>query len=112
MALAIHADDSKIDPAISCSDCEAVCCRLTVVIADGDQVAEHLTTHSANGIKVMAHGEDGWCVALDRVNRCCSIYNDRPDVCRRFAMGGGYCRLEREIFATDAVAGRIPLRLV
>ena len=112
MALAIHEDDSKIDPNISCTKCEAVCCRLTVVIADSDRVAEHLTTHSENGIKIMAHGEDGWCVALDRVNRNCGIYTTRPDVCRRFAMGAGYCRLERENFADAIAAGKIPLRLV
>ena len=112
MALAIHPDDSRIDPRISCADCEAVCCRLTVVLADSDQVAAHMTTHSENGIRVMAHGEDGWCVALDRVNRNCGIYATRPAVCRRFAMGGGYCRFERENFAEAIAAGRIPLRLI
>ena len=26
----------------------------------------------------------------------CTIYEDRPGVCRKFAMGGPYCRDERD----------------
>jgi uncharacterized protein len=107
MALHIHPDDSKIDPTVSCSDCEAVCCRLTVVLGADDRVADNLVAHGENGVDTMAHGEDGWCIALDRVNKCCSIYDQRPAVCRKFAMGGGYCRLERENF----LIARIPLRV-
>ncbi|MGB0132300.1 YkgJ family cysteine cluster protein [Dokdonella sp.] len=107
MAFDIHPDDTKIDPRVSCSDCEAVCCRLTVVLDAKDEIAEHLIVRGANGVNVMAHAEDGWCIALDRANKCCSIYAQRPLVCRRFAMGGGYCRFEREKFA----AAQIPLRV-
>jgi Fe-S-cluster containining protein len=107
MAFQIHPDDSKLDPTVSCARCEAVCCRLTVVLDARDEVAESLVVRHANGTAVIAHAEDGWCVALDRVNKCCSIYANRPLVCRKFAMGGGYCRLEREKFG----ASKIPLRV-
>jgi len=107
MALRIHPDDSKIDPTVSCSNCEAVCCRLTVVIDDSDQVAEHLIVRGENGVDTMAHGKDGWCIALDRRNKCCSIYSSRPSVCRKFAMGGGYCRFEREKFAHAGLSLRV-----
>lgn len=107
MALNIHPDDSKIDPSVSCSNCEAVCCRLTVVLNESDQIPEHLVAHGENGIETMAHGADGWCIALDRTTMSCSIYAQRPAVCRRFVMGAGYCRLEREKFA----AVGIPLRV-
>lgn len=103
MAIDIHPDDSKIDPNVSCSRCEAVCCRLTVVLSEKDQIEEHLIARGDNGVDTMAHGADGWCVALDRVEKCCSIYAHRPEVCRRFAMGGGYCRLEREKFARSDI---------
>ncbi len=109
MALDIQPDDSKIDPDVSCTRCEAVCCRLTVVLADGDQVAAELVVRDANGIEMMARGDDGWCVALDRATRRCSIYETRPATCRRFVMGGGYCRLVRTTFAEARDAGRIPL---
>ena len=51
---------------------------------------------------------DGWCVALDRATMSCGIYAERPTTCRKFAMGGGYCRFEREKFERD-FAARIPL---
>ncbi|HPN79457.1 YkgJ family cysteine cluster protein [Dokdonella sp.] len=107
MALGIHLDDSKIDPNVSCSSCEAVCCRLTVVLEASDEVPEHLVAHGENGVDTMAHDKDGWCSALDRSRQCCSIYGQRPSVCRRFAMGGGYCRLEREIFARGGLTLRV-----
>jgi Fe-S-cluster containining protein len=55
----------------------------------------------------MAHGADGWCIALDRARMCCGIYAARPAICRKFAMGGAYCRDERERYADAA-----PLRAV
>lgn len=47
----------------------------------------------------MAHAEDGWCVALDRTRMNCGIYENRPAVCRRFFMGGPYCRAIRSDYA-------------
>lgn len=79
-----------------CSRCDAVCCRLTVVLQEGDRIASHLTTHTEAGLHVMARDEDGWCVALDSVHMRCSIYEHRPAVCRRFEMGGPYCLAIRE----------------
>jgi Fe-S-cluster containining protein len=79
-------------PAVHCSDCDAVCCRLTVVLLPGDDVPLHLTTVSDAGLEVMARGEDGWCVALESATHRCSIYETRPQICRKFAMAGPYCR--------------------
>jgi len=76
---------------VRCDACDAVCCQLTVVLFPEDNVAGHLTTVTDSGTHVMAHGDDGWCIALDRVRMCCSIYETRPAICRKFAMGGPYC---------------------
>jgi uncharacterized protein len=97
--------------AIHCSNCDAVCCRLTVVVMPGDDVPEHMVDHSENGPDVMARGEDGWCVALDRRHMRCGIYQTRPDVCRRFAMGGPYCAAVREDYSREPAPGAIPLVL-
>ena len=94
----VRPDDARVDPKVACSRCEAVCCRLTVVVMPEDRVPRHFIEREPGGLEVMAHGEDGWCAALDRVNMRCGIYEQRPDVCRRFAMGGGYCRSVREDF--------------
>lgn len=88
-----------------------MCCRLTVVVMPDDAVPRALVTRDAHGIEVMARGEDGWCIALDPLRMCCSIYEQRPDVCRRFAQGGGYCRSEREAYRTGS-SRSIPLQLV
>ncbi|HEY0229915.1 MAG TPA: YkgJ family cysteine cluster protein [Dokdonella sp.] len=97
-----------IDPSVSCTHCEAVCCRLTVVLAPDDVVAEEFIAHNADGVAVMARGADGWCSALDRTRMCCGIYEKRPGVCRKFAMGGPYCRAERENYERDKARGIPP----
>ncbi|HMB56207.1 MAG TPA: YkgJ family cysteine cluster protein [Arenimonas sp.] len=81
---------------VDCDHCQAVCCRLTVVLMPEDDVAEHLRDRNENGVAVLAKGADGWCLALDRQTMRCSIYDTRPDTCRRFAMAGPYCRSERQ----------------
>ena len=89
-----------IDPNVSCSHCAALCCRLTVVLVPQDaDVPPQFTTRTAEGHRVMAQGADGFCLALGPDRRSCSIYARRPQACRRFAMGGGYCRAVREDFA-------------
>ena len=95
---------------VHCASCDAVCCRLTVVLMDGDRVAEHLTTYTDAGLHVMARDEEGWCVALDGARMCCSIYDSRPAACRLFDMGGPYC-LEVRADYSDRRARGIPLAL-
>ncbi|MDQ3204930.1 MAG: YkgJ family cysteine cluster protein [Pseudomonadota bacterium] len=102
--------DTRIDTNVSCSSCDAVCCRLTVVVMPEDLVPRHLVERGEHGVDTMARGEDGWCAALDPVNMCCSIYSQRPSVCRKFAMGSAYCRDERENYRHHYAS--IPLALL
>lgn len=81
--------------AAQCSQCDAVCCRLTVVLQPEDKIPAHLTAYLPGGLRVMARDEEGWCVALDGARMNCGIYQSRPDVCRRFVMGGPYCKAVR-----------------
>lgn len=97
-------------PEASCGACDAVCCRLTVVLQDADRVPGHLTTFTDAGLHVMAHDEEGWCVAIDAARMCCAIYATRPTVCRRFVMAGPNCLEVREDYAQRASRG-IPLAL-
>ena len=98
-------------PKADCQQCDAVCCRLVVMVEPEDRIAAHLTTLIAGDLLVMAKEEDGWCVALDGERMCCSIYAARPDTCRRFHMGGPYCEAVREDYARAGVRG-IPLQLL
>ena len=88
-------DDEHVDPNVSCSRCDAVCCRLTVVVMPEDGIPSYLLESLPSGLTVMARGEDGWCVALDHGRMCCGIYESRPEICRKFAMGSAFCRSER-----------------
>lgn len=101
-------DDRRIDPNISCSACDAVCCRLTVVVMPDDVVPRHLVERTNQGLDVMARDEEGWCVAQDPSHHGCTIYATRPLLCRKFAMGGPYCVEVREDYA-DRRARGIPL---
>lgn len=83
---------APVENDISCSSCDAVCCRLTVVVMPEDRVPERYTEFTDAGLHVMARDEEGWCVAVDSARMCCSIYELRPAICRKFAMGGPYCR--------------------
>jgi uncharacterized protein len=78
-----------------CGRCEAVCCRLTVTLMPGDVVPHWLVMEQENGPASMAKGEDGWCVALDRNSMRCTIYEQRPKLCRTYLMGGRLCHHER-----------------
>lgn len=88
-------DDQRVDEAVSCSSCDAVCCRLTVVVMPDDDVPRHLVQRNPSGPDTMARGEDGWCAAVHPIHMHCTIYEQRPSICRKFAMGGAYCRDER-----------------
>lgn len=113
MAIEFRDDDEHVDPTVSCDACDAVCCRLTVLVMPEDIVPRHLVDRDAQGLEVMAHGEDGWCIALDHKRMCCSIYEQRPGICRKFAMGSAYCRSEREDYRVEMedLSRRIPLAL-
>jgi len=98
------------ETSIACDRCDAICCRLTVLLMPDDKVPEHYTEHTAEGLHVMARDEDGWCVAVDSKRMCCSIYEQRPAICRKFTMAGPYCRDIRRIH-NDQLARGIPLTM-
>ncbi|QSX77868.1 YkgJ family cysteine cluster protein [Agrilutibacter solisilvae] len=102
--------DGALATQVECGTCDAVCCRLPVVLMPDDDVAGHLATRTAEGLRVMARDEDGWCVALDSAHMRCSIYASRPAICRSFRMGGAHCLDVRADYADHRARG-IPLTL-
>jgi uncharacterized protein len=92
-----ESDDESIDPTVDCDQCEAACCRLTVMLMPDDRsVPPWLVTYDDAGHPVLAKGEDGWCAAIDPLTFRCTIYDQRPQLCRKYCMGGPACRYERE----------------
>ncbi len=86
----------SVNPSVSCNDCEAVCCRLTVLLMPDDHVPEWLIDRDVHGMETLAKGEDGWCAAVDPNTSRCTIYEQRPAICRKYTMGSPGCRDERE----------------
>lgn len=82
-------------PEVTCDTCQACCCRLEVMLITDTGVPERYIDIDPRGGMVMARLDDGWCAALNRDTLLCSIYNNRPLICREFAMGEDDCLAER-----------------
>jgi Fe-S-cluster containining protein len=80
---------------VTCANCHACCCRLEVMIISDTGVPEKHIARDEWGGETMARLEDGWCSALDRSSLMCTIYENRPWICREFAMGSYECITER-----------------
>jgi Fe-S-cluster containining protein len=61
-----------------------------MLVCDRD-IPPRLVADDRWGGQVMRRLDDGWCAALDRASMRCTIYEDRPDICRDFAMGDSDC---------------------
>ena len=85
----------RSEPKVSCADCEAVCCRLEVLLITETGVPEEFIETDKWGGRTMARTESGWCSALDLNTKLCRIYDKRPWICREFQMGGPECISER-----------------
>ncbi|MEJ2407553.1 MAG: YkgJ family cysteine cluster protein [Candidatus Thiodiazotropha sp.] len=77
--------------AVSCATCTAICCRMQVLLIGDSAVPEEMTEWSDWGGQVMRRLDDGWCIAVDRETMRCTIYEQRPGVCRDYEMGGSEC---------------------
>ena len=85
------------EPAITCASCAACCCRLEVMLITATGVPERFIETDAWGGRTMARLDDGWCAALNRDTLMCRIYEQRPLICREFAMGEDECVAERQV---------------
>ncbi|MFL1802961.1 YkgJ family cysteine cluster protein [Plesiomonas shigelloides] len=81
---------------ILCSNCQACCCKLEVMIISDTGVPRHHIAVDKWGGETMRCLEDGWCSALDRETLLCTIYENRPWICRQFEMGSYECQEERK----------------
>jgi Fe-S-cluster containining protein len=82
-------------PEVSCSNCQACCCSLEVMIISDTGVPNQHIDVDVHGSESMLRLDDGWCSALDRDTFMCTIYGNRPWVCREFEMGSYECINER-----------------
>ncbi|MGL6041485.1 MAG: YkgJ family cysteine cluster protein [Deefgea sp.] len=82
---------------ISCSSCKACCCQLEVMLIAGDDaVPAEFIEKDAWGGEIMHRLADGWCAALNRQTRLCTIYEQRPWICREYEAGDSDCMEQRK----------------
>ena len=93
------------DETVSCSGCAACCCRLEVLLLTDTGVPERFIEEDDWGGQVMRRLDDGWCVALDRDSMRCTIYAQRPLICREFELGSDDCLDERKGSANAYLEG-------
>ena len=82
-------------------NCQACCCRLEVMLISDTGVPDNFIELDEWGVRRMARLDDGWCAALDRESLTCTIYEQRPQICRDFKMGGSECLSERAAESND-----------
>ena len=83
-------------PEVTCSNCQACCCSLEVMIISDTGVPKQHIDVDEHGGETMLRLHDGRCSALDRNTLMCSIYENRPWICREFEMGSYDCINERK----------------
>ncbi|MFA6061017.1 MAG: YkgJ family cysteine cluster protein [Gallionella sp.] len=87
---------SSNDP-VTCATCRACCCRLEVMLMGDDEPPAELTEQDEWGGWVMSRLDDGWCAALNRSNMLCTIYAQRPMICRDYQAGDDDCMNQRKL---------------
>ncbi len=80
---------------VTCANCRANCCRLEVMLITDTGMPEQYIQEDEWGGMTMLRLDDGWCAALDRETMLCTIYENRPWICREFEMGSYECLAER-----------------
>lgn len=58
--------------------------------------------------RFMINGECGYLKTDDEGWQSCSIYDERPEACRNFEVGGHKCRLLRVLYGVDAPSPDVP----
>jgi Fe-S-cluster containining protein len=72
---------------INCEDrlpiCKAICCKFPFALSRQD-VEEGIVRWDFGRPYLIAHGDDGYCIHLDRKTYKCKVYENRPVPCRGF----------------------------
>ncbi len=87
-----YKDEVVIDCESRLDLCQAACCRLHFPLSKQD-LLEGVVLWNLQAPYVIAQGEDGFCVHLDRGGCGCSVYERRPLTCRAYD-----CRNDQRIW--------------
>jgi Fe-S-cluster containining protein len=100
----IQGDTATAGP-VTCAACAAVCCRLEVLCLTETGVPRRYLCPNPAGVHTMDRLDDGWCAALSRDTLLCTIYENRPLICRELEAGGPECLAIRADWAATLENG-------
>lgn len=69
------------------SICHAVCCKLKFALSN-DEIEQGLVKWDIGHPYIIRQNSDGYCCHNDAGSGGCTIYNDRPNLCRRYSCRG------------------------
>lgn len=101
---------------INCKNCTACCGPVPVTIKEMNEIQKELSKKSKKEIKRLSKQKRDQltCMFVDTKNKCCSIYNARPNLCRNFGYAKGLeCPYNPE-YATEKYKGEfhIPIGIL
>ena len=91
--VAFRVDPEEPPPAVevNCAErlpiCHAVCCKLGFALTP-PEVESGKVKWDLGFPYMVRHETNGYCSHNDTTTGCCSIYGDRPSVCRRYSCAG------------------------
>lgn len=86
-------DDAETQPAVlvNCEErlhiCRAVCCRLRFALTAEEIETGRMKWELGNPYYNRHYGH-GYCHQIDPDRKCCTIYDQRPSVCRKYSCAG------------------------
>ena len=73
---------------VNCSErihiCKAICCKLNFALSV-EEIESGKVKWDLGQPYFIRHEKHGYCSHLDLDKKCCSIYNDRPSVCKKYS---------------------------
>jgi Fe-S-cluster containining protein len=83
----VHGEPADSFPMVNCEErlhiCKAICCKLKFAL-EPDEIEGGIVKWDLGIPYQIRQRKDGYCTHIDTKKTCCSIYDDRPKVCRKF----------------------------
>ena len=90
VAIRIDGEDAAVNVEVNCEErlpiCKAVCCRLHFALS-AEEIESGPMKWDLGRPYFNRRNEDGYCHQIDG-QLACSVYNERPPVCRRYNCAG------------------------
>ena len=89
--LRIDAKKDTVFTPVNCDErmhiCHGICCKLNFALSPEEVESGKIKWDLGQPYHIR-HKKSGFCTHLDENKRCCSIYDDRPKVCRKYSCAG------------------------